>query len=101
MADKEEPGDRNKVQSDEMKYSRSLKRCTRTDCLRNKDVGKELNVCSTREKIKFFRNKWKSHLQRMENTSILLLAYDYYQLKGEDHKVVRDMSLEQENGPNP
>jgi hypothetical protein len=60
-----------------MKYLRTVKGCTRLDQIRNEDVRSEFRISPLSEKIIEYRNKWKAHLQRMENTRIPLQAYKY------------------------
>jgi hypothetical protein len=58
-----------------MKYLRRVKGCTRLDQIRNKDIRNELGISPLSEKITQYRNKWRTHLQRMEHTRIPLQAY--------------------------
>jgi hypothetical protein len=60
-----------------MKYLRTVKGCTRLDQIRNEDIRNELGISPLSEKITEYRIKWKTHLQRMEHTSIPLQAYKY------------------------
>jgi hypothetical protein len=55
-----------------MKYLRTVKGCTKIDQLRN-----QLGIPTLYEKIKEYRNNWKTHLQRMEQTRIPLQVYKY------------------------
>jgi hypothetical protein len=61
----------------EMKYLRTVKGCTRLDQIRNEDIRNELDISPLSKKIIEYRNKWKSHLQRMEHSRIPLQAYKY------------------------
>jgi hypothetical protein len=54
----------------EIKYLRTVKRCTRLDQIRNEYIRNELGISPLSEKIIEYRNKWKAHLQRMEHTRI-------------------------------
>jgi hypothetical protein len=56
-----------------------MKGCTRLDQIRNEDIRNELGISPLSEKIIEYRNKWKTHLQRMEHTLIPLQAYKYKQ----------------------
>jgi hypothetical protein len=47
----------------------NVKGCTRLDQIRNEDIRNELGIFPLCEKIIEYRNKWKIHLQRMENTT--------------------------------
>jgi hypothetical protein len=60
-----------------MKYLRTVKAYTRLDQIRNetKTIRKELGISPLSETIIEYRNKWKSHLRRMEHTRIPLQAY--------------------------
>jgi hypothetical protein len=69
--------DWNRIQAAEMKYLRTVRGYTRLDQIRNEDIRHELGISPLSEKIIEYRNKWKEHLQRMEHTRILLLAYKY------------------------
>jgi hypothetical protein len=69
--------DWNRIQAAEMKYLRTLKECIRLDQIRNEDIRNELGISSLSEIIIEYRNKWKSHLQRIEHTRIPLQAYKY------------------------
>jgi hypothetical protein len=60
-----------------MKYLRTVKGCTRLDQIRNEDTRNELGISPLSEKITEYRNKCKTHLQRMEHTRIPLQAYKY------------------------
>jgi hypothetical protein len=60
-----------------MKYLRTIKGCTRLDQIRNEDTRNEPGTSPLSEKITEYRNKWKAHLQRMEQTRIPLQAYKY------------------------
>jgi hypothetical protein len=62
-----------------MKHLRTVKGCTRLDQIRNEDIRNELGISPLSEKIIEYRNKWKTHLQRMEHTLIPLQAYKYKQ----------------------
>jgi hypothetical protein len=66
--------DWNRIQAAEMKYLRTVG-CTRLDRIRNKDVRNELGISPLSKKLIGYRNKWKTHLQRMEHTRIPLQAY--------------------------
>jgi hypothetical protein len=59
----------------EMKYLRTVKGCTRLDQIKNQDIWNELGVSPLSEKIKEYRNKWKTHLQGVEHTRIPSQAY--------------------------
>ena len=52
-----EKSDWNKIQTAEMKYLRTIKRCTKAHSIRNEDVRKDLNMFPVREKIVFYREK--------------------------------------------
>jgi hypothetical protein len=67
--------DWNRIQAAKMKYLRTVKGCTRLDQIRNEDIRHELGISPLSEKIIEYRNKWKSHLQRMEHTRNPLQAY--------------------------
>jgi hypothetical protein len=69
--------DWNRIQAAEMKHLRTVKGSTRLDQIRNEDIGNELGISPSSEKITEYRNKWKAHLQRMEHTRIPLQAYKY------------------------
>jgi hypothetical protein len=69
--------DWNRIQAAEMKYLRTIKGCTRLDQIRNEDVRNELGISPLSEKVTEYKNKWKTHLQRMKHTRIPLQAYKY------------------------
>jgi hypothetical protein len=69
--------DSNIIQAAEMKYLRTDKGCTRLDQIRNEDLRNEMGISPLSKKIIEYRNKWKSHLQRMEHTRIPLQAYKW------------------------
>jgi hypothetical protein len=69
--------DWNRIQASEMKYLRTVKGCTRLEGIRNEDIRNELGISPLSEKIIEYRNKWKTHLQRMEHIRIPLQAYKY------------------------
>jgi hypothetical protein len=63
--------DWNRIQAAEMKYLRTVKGCTKIDQLRN-DIQNELGIPPLYEKMTEYRDKWKIHLQRMDQTRIPL-----------------------------
>jgi hypothetical protein len=69
--------DWNRIQAAESKHLRTVKGCTRLDQIRNEDIRNELGISPLSEKIIEYRNKQKTHLQRMERTRIPLQAYKY------------------------
>jgi hypothetical protein len=60
----------NKIQTAEMRFPRKGKVCTRLYRLRNEDTRAELNMCSINERIRGYRNRWKDHINRMEDHSL-------------------------------
>jgi hypothetical protein len=66
--------DWDKIQAAEMKYLRTVKGCTMIDQLRNEDIRNELGIPLCMKEITEYGDKWKIHLQRMEQTSIPLQA---------------------------
>lgn len=58
----------------EVQYLMIAKRCSRTDNARNEDAINKLNIFTINWKTVLYRNKWKCHLKRMDNTNILLAA---------------------------
>jgi hypothetical protein len=69
--------DRNRIQAAEIKYLRTVSGCTNIDQLRKEDIRNELGIAPLYEKITEYTNKWKIHLQRMEQIRIPLQAYKY------------------------
>jgi hypothetical protein len=69
--------DWNRIQAAEMKYLRTVKGCTRLDQIRNEDMRNELGISPLSEIIIECRNKWKTHIQRMEHIRIPLQAHKY------------------------
>jgi hypothetical protein len=61
--------DWNRILAAEMKYLRTVKRCTILDQIRNEDIRNEVGISPLSEKIIEYGNKWKVHLQRMEHTA--------------------------------
>lgn len=51
--------------------------CRRADRVRNEDVRKELNILTISEKIPYTEKHGKCNLQKMNNTRVPLLTYNY------------------------
>ena len=56
---------------------RSVKENTRLDHIRSEYIGREVDIVSLNELIQNYRNCWKQHLERMDNTRFPKLAYEY------------------------
>jgi hypothetical protein len=67
----------NRIQAAEIKYLRTVKGCTKIHQLRNEEIRNELGIPPLYDKITEYRDKWKIHLQRIEQTRIPLQAYKY------------------------
>lgn len=65
------------LQSAEMKFLRRTKGCTREDRFKNDEIREELNVKSLNERMMEYRNKWLQHVQRMDNSRLPKLAFQY------------------------
>jgi hypothetical protein len=59
--------ERNKIQTAEMRFLRKTKGCTRLDRTRNENIRIQLNICSIFGRITNYRNRWKDHINRMED----------------------------------
>jgi DNA/RNA endonuclease YhcR with UshA esterase domain len=57
----------NKIQAAEMRFLRKTKGCTRLDRTRNENIRAQLNICSIFGRITNYRNRWKVHINRMED----------------------------------
>jgi hypothetical protein len=57
----------NKIPTAEMRFLRKVKGCTRLDRTRNEDTRAELNIYSINERITDYRNRWKYHINRIED----------------------------------
>lgn len=65
-----------RIQS-EMKFLRSVKRCTRMDRIKNDDIKQKLDIYAIKDKIKEYKTRWKDHMGRMEEHRCPILAYKY------------------------
>ena len=65
------------IQAAEMKFLRSVKRCSRLDRIRNENIREELKIYNLNERIEENREKWKEHLNRMENERIPKIIRGY------------------------
>ena len=65
------------IQTAEMKFLRSVKRCSRLDRIRNENIREELKIYNLNERIEENREKWKEHLNRMENERIPKIIRGY------------------------
>jgi hypothetical protein len=59
-----------RIQSEEMKFLRSVKGCTRMDNIRNEEIRTELEMYAIQNKITEYRIRWSAHLQRMDNSRL-------------------------------
>ena len=66
-----------RIQSAEMRFLRSVAGYRLTDRKRNIEIREELNVGELNEKIKTYRDKWKTHLGRMNQNRIPKAMYRY------------------------
>jgi hypothetical protein len=57
----------NKIQTAEMWFLRKVRGCTRLDRICNEDIRAELNIYIINERIMDYRNRWKDHINRMED----------------------------------
>lgn len=69
--------DLNRIQVSEMRHLRSIKGYTIMDKIRNEDIREDLGVFSLCDRVKEYRTKWKSHVQRMSSTRFPRAALDY------------------------
>ena len=65
-----------KIQTAELKFLRSVKRCNRRDHIRNEEMRSNLDIFAVNEKIKEYRRKWIQHIDRMEESRIPKTAKD-------------------------
>ena len=66
-----------RIQSAEMRFLRSVAGYRLTDRKRNIEIREELNVGELNETIKTYRDKWKTHLGRMNQNRIPKAMYRY------------------------
>ena len=57
-----------------MSFLRRVKGCSRIDRIRNETIRQEPQVFNLNDKIKFNRNKWQEHLERMQQYRIPVKA---------------------------
>jgi hypothetical protein len=60
-----------------MVYLRSVKGCTRLDCIHDEDIRQELNITHIIANIDSYRNQWGKHLLRMDGSRILKIPFKY------------------------
>ena len=60
-----------------MRFLRGVKGCSRIDRIRNEMIRQEVQVFNLNEKIKFNRNTWQEHLERMQQYRITVKARKY------------------------
>jgi hypothetical protein len=61
--------DISRIQSAEMKFLRSVKRCTRMDHIRN-EIRTEFEMYEIQDKITEYRIRWSARLQRMDSSRL-------------------------------
>lgn len=66
-----------RIQSAEMSFLRRTKGCTRLDHIQNEDIRNELQIYAIHDKIQQYRNNWKQHLYRMDQTRLPRLVFQY------------------------
>lgn len=69
--------DLNKIQTAEMRFLRRVKGCSRLDHIRNQDIRNELHIYKLQEKITENREKYKEHINRMENQRLPKIISKY------------------------
>ena len=60
--------DLNKITAAEMKFLRSVKGCTREDRITNTQIRADLEIFAIEQKIENYKQNWKDHISRMEQT---------------------------------
>lgn len=65
------------IQAAEMKFLQSVKGCTRRGHISNDNIREGLNILSVNCKIDDYRNKWYTHVMRMDENRIPKLAMCY------------------------
>lgn len=71
----------NAIQSSEMKFLRSVNKCTKLDKIKNEDIRKNLDIFSLNKKIQNNKERWKEHVLRMDENRFPKQALRY-QIKG-------------------
>lgn len=66
-----------KIQSAEMYFLRRTKGCTLMDKVKNEEIRTELQTVSINEQIESYRNNWLYHVDRMSNSRLPKLLYQY------------------------
>ena len=69
--------DKTRIQSAEMRFLRSVGGYRREDRKRNVDIRQELNINELNTTIHNYRDKWKSHVNRMSQQRIPQIMYKY------------------------
>jgi len=60
-----------------MVYLRSVKGCSRLDCIPDEDIRQELNITHIMANIDSYRKQWGKHLLRMDGSQILKIPFKY------------------------
>ena len=60
-----------------MVYLRSVKGCSRLDCIPDEDIRQELNITHIMANIDSYRKQWGKHLLRMDGSQIPNIAFQY------------------------
>jgi hypothetical protein len=60
-----------------MLFLRSIKGCSRIDRIKNDDIRQELNIFTSKDKIKDNKVRWCQHLNRMSEDRLPVKANKY------------------------
>ena len=65
------------IQTEEMKYLRSVKTCNRRNYIKNEEIRSDLDIIAVNETIKEYRREWIQHINRKEESRISKMAKYY------------------------
>jgi hypothetical protein len=69
--------DAQELEAAQMRFLRPLLGLTRLDCQRNPEFRNRLKENNMVEDIKLYQKKWLDHLERMDRSRLLRLAFQY------------------------
>lgn len=75
---------RNKIQSAEMRFLRSVKGYSLKDKKRNEEIRQQLNIFTLNDRILNNKTNWESHVLRMDDNRIPKLALKYHPIGRRD-----------------
>jgi len=59
-----------RLEAAEMRFLRSIMRCTRLDKIRSEVIRKELEISGIQDMRLKYKQNWINHLERMDNTRL-------------------------------